>query len=257
MKTNAHALGLLFFGALLGSCASAPPMRKPLFRAEAVRMDREMGPPLALKLEETLTLVHSPDVTIYLREVADHLMKGVPDLAESPVGVFLFRESGKEWRTYSVPGARIYLPTSVFHLFEYEGEAAAMLSLELANLTYRLVVQKVEKAMGPDLPLTSKNIEVFIDFPGFKSLFALSATEFLRSVEKATSILYQGGFDPRGMVSYLEILIAHPERSTQDVETLREGILRARRVIVSFAPILSPVIRSERFLAVQKRFGTL
>lgn len=251
----------LFAGLLLFGCASSrktPPQVDP---AEQVRQENEVGGELAQSLESQIRLKRDDDVSVYLRNLAQRLAESYPPLKQLPLGVLLVTDRGGRWESFSLPGGRIYLSIGPLKGVEYENEVAGVLAIQLAHLYGRDVLERIKERRAPveggipsEQPPESSRV---IDFFGPAGVFSFSEARRLNAIDEAVGILYQAGYDPRGVISILTLFRANPAKSPHDPGALAKLLDRARAAIALRAPLRNPVVRSDEFLAVQKKIREL
>jgi predicted Zn-dependent protease len=237
----------------LAGCATPPPA--PLLTPEEqIRQDLNTGVSLAQDFESRVSLKRDVEVAVYLRQLAQALADPTPELARSPLGVFLIREGKGKWRTYSLPGNRIYLPVELLRELGFENEIAALIAVEFGHLLGRDSVRRLAELRDPreNAPAPAP-ARIF----GENGIFAFTEAERIAAAERAVDILYRAGYDPRGLVSVWQKYRAHPDRSPLDAGTLGKLQEATRRAIATRAPLRNPVVRSAAFITIQKRIRRL
>ena len=251
-------------------CAGSSLELKPVSHEERLRKNTELGFGLAQQFEARLKFKRETEVSIYLRELAQVLVDHSPDLKGTTVGVWLVKDFGQEWKNYSLPGGRIYISGGMLQTLNYENEVAALIAMELGHIKNSHVLKRLgtqvgifdqieEKKSSLDgilSNLTRRHLKD-VDFFGPLGIFTFSAEEQVMAVKNAVSILYLSGFDPRGVVSALDLLKKNPKKSSCDPITLGQLIDAARREVAYFAPLRNPIMRSAKFRSIQKRIRKL
>lgn len=254
------------------SACTTPPKPKAITRAEIVERDNAVGVELSGRFESQVKLKTDQEVSVYLRKVAQKLSEVSAELRTTNVGVLLLRDegSGKPWRNYGLPGNRIYLSSAILRELEFENEVAALIAFELGHILKRHLMDRIEAdhprfestdhsqyprvtGLGVQEPDRGKNL----DFFGPSGLFVFKEEMQLEAVDVAVDLLYRGGYDPRGLLGVWQAYSARPKQSPLDVSTLQKLVERTRRVISGYVPLLYPIVRSEEFMAVQKRIKRL
>lgn len=264
--TKRSSFLLLCVMVIFSGCASEPE-KKTYSKEEEVRLDNQAGVELAKSFEQNLT-IHQPHVelSIYLRNLAQSLLETLPNINESPIGVFVVSEQNKIWTNYSLPGIRIYLSRDFVKNVKFENELASAISIELAHIYNRHILKKIgdkqvestkkENVLDAIYPGPYSGL-LNIDFFGAQGLFRYTQEEKQRAVFDAVGTLYRAGFDPRGSISLFELYsknMAHSPYSAEEIHLLRES---AHRKIVEFKPLQNPIVRSAEFIKNQKRIMEL
>lgn len=215
---------------------------------EQKKKDFIVGVSLVQKFESEFEIRNDALLCTYLDDLAKTLGKNSPALSDQEIRVQLVmnqKDQKDRWINYGIPANFIYLSRSLLRSIRFENELAAALALELAHLEKRDLIVRYEK-MGPQTSVFSKG--GVIDFSLETRTLAL---------ESAMEILYQSGFDPRGMVHLLGKYQENPEKSPYDEFTVKVLMENAWRIIALHAPLRNPIVRSDRFLALFHRMQKL
>lgn len=264
---NLLRVGIASAAILMTSCATPPPPRVVTLE-EQIRQDHQLGTQLSEAFEGQFKIKKDIDVSVFLRRVAERLAHAEPKLKESPVGVFVVQDRDSKWRNYGLPGNRVYLSAGFLKSVEYENELAAAMALELAHLLSRHALNRLEKAPGVVqlesgsliegiLPAQPDRFSASIDYFSPKGIFSFEEGEYLASAEIAVGLLYRAGYDPRGMVSLWNRYLQSPAISPVEKSTLSALLENTRQWIATSAPLRNPVVRSQEFVAIQKRIQKL
>lgn len=236
--------------ALTTGCATEPIVISPITPEEQTRIDRDFGVKTAAELEGRLTVRSAPDITVYLRGLAEKLAASREDLKGSPVGVILISAPrGQGAQSFALPGGRIYFPVELLKQLEFENQVAAVLAFELAHLSMRHVIQR--GGVEPGFPSGST------PFFGQGGLFDFTLDQELAAVERSVGILYAAGYDPRGLVSIWIKYQNQKVSGSRSAAVLERLVERTRLEITRYAPLLNPVVRTDEFLKLQNKIRKL
>ncbi|MBI3534883.1 MAG: M48 family metalloprotease [Deltaproteobacteria bacterium] len=252
------------------ACSSTPQV-KPLTIAEKIQKDYKYGFFLIQRFEAQLKLKQDIEVSIYLRTLTETLIKLTNNLKNTPFGTVIIKDTQEKWNNYALPGSRIYLSLGLLKQLNYETELASILSYEIAQLEQKLVLNQIEKqfpgtnsttdeeAKFSALPVQEDSYEKInqLDFFSPRGIFIFSEEELVNSVETAVSILYQAGFDVRGLVSLWKIFLNNPKTSPYEQKTLNKLIEKTRQTLATYTPLLNPKVKSNKFLAFKKRIQNI
>lgn len=253
--------------AFVVGCSSGPEPR-PVTVEERVQFDRAIGLELAQQLEPQISVRSEPAVTAYLNRVGQTLADANPDLHLKSVGVKLVSEKDGKWMSFGLPGGRVYLPAGVLRGIEFENEVAAAIAVELAHVQLDHVLERIRKspeggsfARGASLenllPTKPGSTPEKLDFFGPTGVFAYPEKAELDAADAAVGILYQSGYDPRGLVGLWNRYLAFPKTSPYEPSTLEKLLDSTRRAIAARAPLRNPIVRSQAFLSIRKKFEKL
>jgi predicted Zn-dependent protease len=246
------ALLALASGALV-SCA-APTKPKVATQEEIVRRDNAVGAELAARFEKQLKLHSDREVGSFLKSLAQGLSEGSPDLKLAAVGVQIIRDVKGAWRSFGLPGNRIYVSSGLIRKLEFENEVAAALAFELGHIQKRHLVNRLEEGKPA---ATSGESGQPVDFLGPSGVFAFSDEAELEAVDASVDLMYRAGYDPRGLLSIWQAYAVEPRRSPFDASMLEKLVNRTRGAITKYAPLRNPIVRSAAFIAIQKRIRKL
>lgn len=242
-------------------CVTAPPKKQTA--VEKAREETTYGTELARRFDSTVRLHGDAVVEKYLNKVAKTLAgpSTDPRLVDSQVVIVLDR--GGQWRTYSLPGEKVYFSLGLLQQLHYDNEVAAAIALEYGNLLQSNVLkhlkmqqQGVRSFLEVD-PAVKLQIPSKVDFYGTDGVFAFDVDEVKLGVKSGMDVLYKGGFDIRGMLQIWEIFEKNPQHSPFPDKILEELEEYTRVLMTKYAPMRNPVVRTEEFKAVQKRIVNL
>lgn len=267
-RVCASCCAMLF---LISGCASGPLLELPITQTERYQRDEEIGAGLARQLESKLAFKQNKDLLVYLHRLASKLIEPNETLKYTSVGVLVIADRGSVWRNFSIPGNRVYLSAGLLKRIEYENELAAAIAFELAHILKRHVPQRMREkrasfqASNPAdypsieglVPTSSDGADKEVDFFSPTGVYAYTDEYFLECVEGAVNILYDAGFDPRGLVSLWELYRSQPAHSPFEDDLLKKLTDRTRTSIAQHSPLRNPIVRSQAFLAIQKRLKNL
>jgi predicted Zn-dependent protease len=242
---------------LFSSCASAPPPRKPTVN-ERIEFDRAIGTELAQQMAPQLTYKKDAQVQAYLNKIAQRITDKNPELHLPEVKVFLLKDTDRRYRSYGLPGGRVYLSSSRLKTLEFESEVAAMISIELGHVLNEHVQNYLRKnpaglqirdaaALPNVLPLKTLEAPEDIDFFSKDGVFAFSAKDNDEAIASAVNLLYDAGYDPRGLVTFLQRLNDNPAHSPWDEAELFRILEQARKSVALLTPLRNPIVQTDDF----------
>lgn len=241
------------FLALFSACVQAP--LSVVTREEQKKQELALGSEIAQTLELNLKKWQGKgekDIEVYLRTMAQGLVRTIPEEADSPIGVILIEDIEGKWKSFALPGNRIYLAVESVRMVQFENELAALIALELANIELKNLIKRVRESSPMNQGLVvapTGNTSYF----GTVGLLSFSDAAQCEAAKKAVGILYRAGYDARGLVSVLAKIQKHPSTSPYDSDTIERMIGQSRRAIAEMAPLRNPIVKSEGFLIMQKR----
>lgn len=260
-------LSFLFAWGLGAGCASSPVV--PVKPEEFSRRERALGEVFSADLNQLLRSKKDVELDVYLRRELVRIVEAAGGrLAESPLGIQLYKDPAGRQSSYSVPGLRIWISTDALKALRYESELAALLALEVSNVEKGLFLRRVSTLVGDpaevdrfSLQWTPEELRKALpaapNYLGPGGLFDFAREEKIAALKRAVSILYDSGFDPRGILSLLERWKAAGPKSpwpAEEIEDVREDL---RAELNRFPPLRNPVVRSEEFVKILKRIERL
>jgi len=235
---NVSLLLLLILG-----CATPQPVDTHV--SEERQHDYAVGVLLAQKFETQFQLYQDSVLSTYLEDLATVLAQLSSAVKQNRVKVQVVEDLSHRWTSYAFPVNQIYLSRSLIRSIRFENELAAVIALEIAHLENRDLITRFEKFSNQRDLMTTKK------------LFEFSSAARIAALELAMEMMYQAGYDQRGMVYLLGRYQKHPERSPYDSALVKLLMENSRRIIALHAPIRNPIVRSDRFLAVFNRMQKL
>lgn len=232
----------------LGGCAAPrpvvlPPTREALIEREAVaesvllkRVQERIGnqvPPGHAAARATR------EVEIFLRKLGVRLAGSDPEVGHRPLGVIVTRSVELSVRPFGIPGNRVYVPLALLKVLKTENEWAACIAFELAHLIRHSLAYRWDSG------------ELSADLFGPGGLFAFDDRDHRDAAARAVRLLYDAGYDARGVTAYfaeIRKITEHNPWSEDTIDLLEDA---ARRTAARLAPLRRPVVRSPEFLAVQ------
>jgi predicted Zn-dependent protease len=253
---------LTLLGSLAG-CISAPP-KKPNI-VEQVKQENAVGSVLARRFEAKLHFFSDPVVDAYLQKLGSRLEKISHDPRLAGTEVVIIQDRGDEWRSFSIPGRRVYLSLGWAKETKTDSELAALIALELGHIQDKHVLNHLSPSAGtsptPDKtlnkPVEKIDEKKMPDFFGAKGLFTYNREEMEAAVRSAVGILYKSGFDSRGLISMIEVEKKNVEHSSFTEDLLNHLIQVSREAVDSYPPLINPIVRTQEFLQIRKRIEKL
>lgn len=193
----------------------------------------------------------SSDVLVFVRSVAEKLTRVDPALQGRPIGVLLISEIRGTWRSFALPGSRVYLSRPLLRRMEYENELASVIALELAHLARHSLATRLEEGRS-ELATQTEN-----DLFGEGGVLTFTEREHADAVERAIGILYRAGYDPRGISALFSLLKKNPAQNPYGEGTIDKLEDVARRAVAMHSPLRNPVVRSPEFVKVLPRIQNL
>ncbi len=269
----------LFTAVLLGylsfsGCANGPKVNRNLTLAEQIREDRENTSGWSDVLTQKVSGSSHIEVEVRLRAIAEKVVAVRPELAISPIGVQIFdlktvESEGSALRVpakFSIPGNRIYFSKQLLQLLEFENEFVGALSIELAHILQRHAVIHAsrQEALSPSADRRAPEQGgvqngvahgAAVDFFSPAGIFAYTLSEEVEAARLAVGLIYQTGYDARGLVSYLRKLqtleVGVPSGSFIMIEKV------VREEMTKLPPLRNPIVQTADFEELRKRMRKL
>lgn len=242
---------IAFFLVLLG-CSSSP-TRLSISPEEQAKKDNTYGLELAKGFETGLVFKHDRPVLDYLHRLTVRLSKGTP-LDRSQFQIKVIKDKKQQWHHFGLPGVQLYLSSGFLREVRYENELAAAIAFELAHVLNRHLVNRIEEEIED---VEDRRLVVVRPFGKGSQFLKFKPIDLEQSVETAVELLYQAGYDSRGMISLWKLYEERSQASPYDTAQLGVLINKTYRTIVSYTPLRNPIVRSDEFLTIQKRIRRL
>jgi predicted Zn-dependent protease len=231
-------------------------VQKPVSEEQRLKQDNSQGQQLAPIFESKLQFKKDIEVQVFLREMASKLVDATPELKLAPVGAMIIVDRDHKWRNYALPGNRLYLSVGMLKSVEFDNEIAGAMAIELGHILGRHALKRYDaqltSAQASGLPTDSQP-----RFFGGGGIFSFSEQDDLDAIDFAVGILYRAGYDPRGLVGYLQKNQEKRGVSPFEPGALPKLIERAHETIAQYTPLRNPIVRTESFLKLQKRIRKL
>ncbi len=178
----------------------------------------QLGQQLAAEVEAGSHLLRDPRVQGYVEDLVQNLVRNSDARAPFTVRVI----DSDDLNAFALPGGFLYVNTGLIMEAETEAELAGVLAHEIAHVTARHATKQASKAQLFQLfslPL------IFVGGPigygiqqGLSLAVPLSFLKFSRNAEREADYLglqysYQAGYDPTGLVDFLERLRESDQQS--------------------------------------------
>lgn len=229
--------------ALAWSGCATPPQAPKLTERELVQQDSINLRPVLDSVEKLLKVRSTPGIEAYLKRLAERLIPYSAILSGTPVEVKLIANLKGKWRSFGVPALginRVYLPLELVKNFAYETELASLLALELTHLANRDATKKLEA----DPTLQEKAFEFDIK-------------QLQDAVSSARSMLYQAGFDGRGLSALWARYREDSAQSPYARAMAEEMMVHTKKLLAAIPPLRNPTTRSEDFIKIKDQIGEL
>lgn len=250
MKTVHLLFLVLVFVLFQWGCASSS--KKMDLTAGEVKLEREtyLANQLSRKAEKHFDLEKNTEVELYLSRLTDRLITAAHLNEETKARIFLMDDKNSLWRSFAIPGNRFYISVGLLKAVEYEHELAALLSLQVALISKKVTLNLISSVDGSQGSPSPQRLT-------WEKLFNASLQEERASLGSAIEILYQAGFDPRGMISLYELYSLSPDHSPYSQKTRELYIEIMKQEISKLPPLRNPVVRSEEFIFIKQRINKL
>lgn len=246
LASSCLSFSFLMSVALFQGCGTEMP-KKELTLFEQIEVDTKSAEGLTQEFVAQASYINLPSAQSFVRKTAKLILSKRPDLKDSSIQIKIHDDSDPKYRRFfSFPGITLSVPFSFLKKVEFENELAAALSFELANVLNRFLAKKVEVQMIAQHPLElfSKN-----------SVFNLSKSERSLSIKLGSKLIYDAGYDARGMASiFKRYNVYYLQDGASDLKQNQVGfnVREAQRANSEFLPQIKPVVRSAEFIQFKK-----
>ena len=258
--THGFRLFLFVFSASYFAGCAALPVQAPSEKQEVVtRREQIIAARVAQIVEKQVQVDSYPEAERWLCALTSQLgaTAGATSrlfMTQLPQRCSLIRPVDKRWLSLVVPSQALYVSTALLKEAHFEAEVAAEIAIQLGHIVrnhfgVRLEQEKwSEFTSEADLGVHLGQTQVF----GPAGILTYNDQEHLDAVESAVELMYQAGFDPRAVISLLQIYEKNPAHSSESSELLQKLMEKARRTIALRAPLRNPILRTAEFFKIQK-----
>ncbi len=214
---------------------------------------------IAQSLEKQVQVEQSAEAERWLCALAAQLSVSPLSMNELPQRCALIRPISGHWRSVVIPAQILFVNSSLLRESRFEAEIAAEIALNLGHVVRKHIASRVEQekwsefTSGSEISLAP--VQTHLSLFGPDGVLTYSDQERLEAVEAGVDLMYRAGFDPRGMITLLQIYARNPEKSPDSPQLVGKLIEKARRTIALRAPLRNPILRSADFLKIQKGLG--
>jgi predicted Zn-dependent protease len=211
------------------------------------------------------TLLENPDVVAYVQELAQRLAAvcGRRDLTYRARVV-----DAEDVNAFAVPGGFLYVNVGLLRAVGTESELAGVMAHEIGHVVGRHgakhlsqqygITILVKMATGDDPTLAEKIVGTLLAVGGQGLMLDYSRKDEAEADSLGVRNLYDAGFDPRGLATFFERLLAQESRRDSRLERLlsthpptRERAARTRAQIAALPPRTDLATDSARFRQIQ------
>lgn len=238
-------------GVLIGTGCSTSPTRAPLTPEEKKKLELAITNDLHLSLERQLKFKRDDQVQQFLANLAGRL-------GEKSARVILIGDVHKRWRSFGLREGRVYFSAPLLKQLQFENEVAAVIALELCIARAGYQFKRLAELRPPAEWESSLNWDLSEgELMGPGGVFTYEEVDLARSTKEAVELLYQAGYDPRGVSAIWRFYTENADKSPFEKATAQRLEEKSRHAIAQFAPLRNPVVRSQAFLMIQRRIQQL
>ncbi|NDQ55515.1 MAG: M48 family metalloprotease [Acidipila sp.] len=178
------------------------------------QQDVEVGQQAARDVERQVPMLNDARVDNYLNNLGQRLATHAPGY-KFP---YTYRAvNDKAVNAFALPGGRIYINRGVLEIADTEAQLAGVMAHETSHVALRHGTNQASKASAAQLPLAilgglmgnstgAMLAQLGAGFTLNSILLKYSRTDESQADVMGTQILYDSGYDPRGMTQFLEKL---------------------------------------------------
>ncbi len=182
-----------------------------------VEEEVKLGEELATELERELTFSDDRELTTYVRQLGNTVLREVDNKPEGLDFQFHLVDDDEMINAFAIPGGGIYIFTGLIAAMDNEAELVAVIGHEIAHVTRRHIAQRLVAAYGTELIAQAALGEE----PGVvgQLVRAVAQQGFMMSYSREQErdadrwgVRYQSdsGYDPNGFITFFEKLAEQP-----------------------------------------------
>jgi beta-barrel assembly-enhancing protease len=222
----------------------------------------ELGKRLATELEKRSEPVNDP----VIQEMVNRVTQNIVINSDSKTLVTVKVLNSSEINAFSLPGGFLYVNRGLIEAADNEAELAGVIAHEVAHIAARHGIEQMSRR---DLiNWVTRSLNVFGEGSGAINRAARVLTfRFSRSSEKeadrlAAQYLWKAGYDPQGLITFLEKLQAQEKKSRIPLRNLfrthpvnQDRIRDTSKLLARFPKRNEYQVNSSAFIAVKDRPG--
>lgn len=178
----------------------------------------------------------------YLLKLTKRLSTNLSALKQQKGLLELIPNQNGKWVNYALPGYKLYFSAELLKEFQFENVLAAAIAEQLLHINSGDFV---------------KNIKNNRDAESILKALSYTHEQNISTTRAVVQMLYNLGYDPRGVVKYWEIHLNNRKYSPYSKRELYALIKASRDEIFNFSPLRNPIVRSTEFVDVYKRIQKL
>jgi predicted Zn-dependent protease len=231
----------------------------------------EMGSQFSREVERDIKLYKDPETVKYIDGLGQALVKRSQ---RSDIPYYIKVVDTDDVNAFAIPGGYLYVNRGLISTAENESELVGVMGHEIGHVVGRHGAKQLSRQYGLEIlsslilgenPGTARQLAVqFAGIGGTLGLFHYSREAELEADRLAVHEMYDAGFDPEGMATFFEKLMALHEREPSGLEALfathpatPERIKSVRQIIASLPKKTGLRKDSEQFQQLKKRLPAL
>lgn len=240
MQTKIFQTFFIFsFVLSLTGCSSVPETLSEQGIERISQLPPEARNKIQRSLKKNIDPVSAPEIHQYLTGIAKKILAANKLPSKMKLQAIAHQGGAKEKpMVWIIPPDLGYIDVTILKSLSFENEIAALFAFNWERTQ--------------DLEFEKRFInELDQPVPDFRKIYEFSELQDLGAVEAAVDLLYNAGYDPRGLISMFD-------RKTT-VEKERALLLqdKARRTIAFYKPLLNPVVRTNEYYQMRKKLDKL
>lgn len=174
--------------------------------------EQQLGQQIAAQIARDNAIVADPQVTGYINSIGQRLV----DASMKPsAGYQFYVIEDESVNAFAIPGNHLYVQTGLIMAAETENELAAVMAHELAHAEQRHPTERLSRQMGAEMIAgmllgrdSGAGVQQAAGMLVAGGISAYSRSAELQADEIAVYLMNRAGYDPRGLTSFFEKLVA-------------------------------------------------
>ncbi|HUO85010.1 MAG TPA: M48 family metallopeptidase [Thermoanaerobaculia bacterium] len=192
------------------------------FNIISLEEEWRLGQQLSADIARQMEIVSDPAANAYIQKVGQRIVAR-SQMANLPWNFHIVRNP--EINAFNIPGGHVYVTTGLIAAADNAAEFAGVMAHEISHGVERHATEQVSRAYGLNLvaavvlgqnPVVYQQILAQVVGAGTLAHYGREAER--EADEMGVRLMYQAGYDPRGMVTMFEELLRHRQRSPGGVE---------------------------------------
>lgn len=182
----------------------------------------QMGQQLEAEIAREMDLVRDPSALAYVNEVGQRIVNQT-NMRQLPWEFHIVDDPSIN--AFNIPGGHVYVHTGLIEAADNASQLAGVMAHEIAHGVSRHATERLTKAYGLQIAagaVLGQNPgiieQIVAQIAGSGAIAKFSRDDEREADQLGVGYMYQGGYNPEGMVEMFETLLQERQRRPSDIE---------------------------------------